>query len=145
LNAPETAPDQLDPRVRALFASLEHAGEPRIWQADHSAGRPQRILSGEAGREELGTRVRFMLRIDAHSVLEARYRAYGCPHTLATCEWLARQLEGRRLEPAGHQASFHGLAPGTPLDWAALLGVPPVKLGRLLVVEDALRAALAIM
>lgn len=135
MNGPVAAPDQLDPRVRALFASLEHAGEPFVPPAGEARRRSQRILSGEAGRERLGTRVRFMLRIDEQRVLEARYRAYGCPHTLATCEWLARQLEGQRLEP--------GLSPGTPLDWAARLGVPPDRLGRLLVVEDALLAALA--
>ena len=124
--------------MRALFGSLVHAGELPAAAASDGRGSRQRILSGEAGREELGTRVRFMLRVDARGVLETRYRAYGCPHTLATCEWLARQLEGRSLEGT----SLQGLLCDTPRDWAAQLGVPAGKLGRLLVVEDALRAAL---
>jgi hypothetical protein len=77
--------------------------------------------------------VRFLLRLSDERVVEARYGTYGCPHTLATCEWLARSLEGRRLDALGM---------GDPIQWAQRLGVPAAKLGRLLVIEDALRAAL---
>ncbi len=154
MNGAAAAPDQLEPEVRALFASLAHAGELRGAAGETAGAAPVRILAGEAGREDLGTRVRFMLRMDAHRVLEARYRAYGCPHTLAACEWLARRLEGRGAEGRGAEAggapgggvrglSLQALLPDTPLDWAARLGVPAAKLGRLLVIEDALRAALA--
>jgi len=123
--------DLLEPRIRELFSSLEHAGDGQIRVAA-GPGQP-RIVRGEAGREALGTRVRFDLKLADGRLLEARYRAYGCPHTLATCEWLARSLEGSPLE---------GLSIGTPLDWAQHLGVPAAKLGRLLVIEDALQAAL---
>ena len=45
---------------------------------------------GEAGREQRGTRVRFMLQLRWRAACwQVRYRAYGCPYTLATCEWLA--------------------------------------------------------
>ncbi len=117
---------ELAPEIRELFATLDHAGE---LTASAAAG----VVGGEAGREALGTRVRFSLRIADERLLEVRYRAYGCPHTLATCEWLARSLEGRRLDALGM---------GDPIQWAQRLGVPAAKLGRLLVIEDALRAAL---
>ena len=65
-------------------------------------------------------------------VKSARFSAYGCPHTLAVTAWLCEVLEGARLD-AG--------APGTPADWAEKFAVPAEKLGRLLIVEDALRAA----
>jgi NifU-like protein involved in Fe-S cluster formation len=117
---------ELAPEIRELFATLDHAGE---LAASAAAG----VVGGEAGREALGTRVRFSLRIADERLLEVRYRAYGCPHTLATCEWLARSLEGRRLDALGM---------GDPIQWAQRLGVPAAKLGRLLVIEDALRAAL---
>jgi NifU-like protein involved in Fe-S cluster formation len=117
---------ELAPQIRELFARLDHAGD--LGQSAASG-----IVGGEAGREALGTRVRFTLRIGEDRLLQVRYRAYGCPHTLATCEWLARTLEGRRLD---------ALAVGDPIEWAHRLGVPAVKLGRLLVIEDALRAAL---
>jgi len=118
---------ELAPRIRELFTALDHAGD--LSEAGANAG----IRGGEAGREGLGTRVRFTLRIAEQRLLEVRYRAYGCPHTLATCEWLARSLEGCRLD---------ALAVGEPIEWAQRLGVPAAKLGRLLVIEDALRAAL---
>jgi len=35
-------------------------------------------------------------------------------------------------------------SPGSPAEWAEKFAVPPEKLGRLLVVEDAMRAALAL-
>jgi NifU-like protein involved in Fe-S cluster formation len=122
----------LAPQIRELFGALEHAGEV-AGDAGEAAG--ARVVGGEAGREELGTRVRFALRIADQQVLEVRYRAYGCPHTLATCEWLARRLEGRRLDALGLDG---------PLQWAQRLSVPEAKLGRLLVIEDALRAALTL-
>jgi NifU-like protein involved in Fe-S cluster formation len=117
---------ELAPRIRELFAALDHAGEP-------SQDALFDIKGGEAGREALGTRVRFTVRIAGQRLLEVRYRAYGCPHTLATCEWLARSLEGRPLD---------ALDVGDPIEWARRLDVPAAKLGRLLVIEDALRAAL---
>jgi hypothetical protein len=75
----------------------------------------------------------FELEIADGFVKSARFSAYGCPHTLAIAAWLCEVLEGARLEA--------GL-PGTPSEWAAKFEVPTEKLGRLLIVEDALRAAL---
>jgi len=66
-------------------------------------------------------------------VKSARFSAYGCPHTLVVTAWLCEVLEGARID-AG--------IPGTPADWAARFDVPTEKLGRLLIVEDALRIAL---
>ena len=117
--------DPLGPRVRGLFAALRHAGEP-------AATGTARVLCGEAGREQRGTRVRFMLRLAGKRLVEVRYRAYGCPYTLAACEWLAT-----RLESAGRGSL------GAPADWVQQLQIPQARLGRLLVVEDALIAALA--
>jgi hypothetical protein len=122
--------DLLEPQVRRLFASLRHAGARAERGEDQESG-DARTVEGEAGREQRGTCVRFSLRLRGSDVLEARYRAYGCPHTLAVCEWLAERLE------AGEAACL-----GDPADWCRTLGVPIVKLGRLLVVEDALQAAL---
>jgi hypothetical protein len=126
--------DPLGPQVRRLFEALAHAGEPRTALAAGVTGDTDtvRVVHGDAGREQRGTRVKFMLRLAGEQLLEVRYRAYGCPYTLATCEWLARRLEagGRHLI-------------GAPGEWAQALQIPAVRIGRLLVVEDALRAALA--
>jgi cysteine desulfurase len=92
------------------------------------------IRHGRAGRQADGTAVLFELEIAAGIVKSARFTAYGCPHTLAVTQWLCEVLEGTRIDDG---------PPGTPADWAAEFAVPVEKLGRLLVVEDALRAAFA--
>ncbi len=131
--------DPLAPPVRGLFAALRHAGETACGAMSAGGGAAEagaacntRIVCGEAGHEQRGTRVRFMLHLLGGRLVAVRYRAYGCPYTLAACEWLAQRLEG------GGRDSIGG-----PADWAAQLSIPLARLGRLLVVEDALTAALA--
>jgi hypothetical protein len=77
--------------------------------------------------------VRFHLLIEGGIVKDARVQAFGCPHTLDVAGWLCQELKGHTRE---------ALPPGTPADWAASRSVPVEKLGRLLVIEDALRACL---
>ncbi len=91
------------------------------------------VLHGEAGGPAEEVWVRFHLLVDGDSVKDARFEARGCPHTLATAAWLAAGMPGRRLEEA--------LRSGARA-WARELKVPVEKLGRLLVIEDALRASL---
>jgi cysteine desulfurase len=93
----------------------------------------KRSVSGEGGAPGEDTWVRFFLLVDDDVVKDARVQAYGCPHTLAVAEWLVGELPGR---------SRKDLLPGAPTEWAKTLGVPVEKLGRLLVVEDAVRACL---
>lgn len=95
---------------------------------------PAGFRRGRAGRRSEGTEVAFELEIDGGFVKSARFSAYGCPHTLAVSSWLCEVLEGRKLDAA---------LPGAPADWAERFEVPAEKLGRLLIVEDALRAAFA--
>ena len=80
--------------------------------------------------------MRFHLHIETHAgqsiVKAALFQAYGCPHTLSVSAWLTGQLPGRFMTD---------LVPGTPSAWLQVFEVPVEKLGRLLTVEDALRAA----
>ena len=71
--------------------------------------------------------------MQAEPLASASHQAYGCPQTLAVCEWLAAQLPGRSLLDPGL---------GGALDWVRDKQLPADRLTRLLVVEDALRAAL---
>jgi cysteine desulfurase len=128
--APDPTPipvqgEGLSPLVRDLFSGLRGAGP-----LPDSAGT---VLRAEAGQEsgELWVRLHLLVRDD--TVIEARFQALGCPHTLATASWLVMQLAGRKRSQA---------QPGTPRDWARTLEVPVEKLGRLLLIEDALHAAL---
>jgi cysteine desulfurase len=124
----ETAParDPLSHEVRQLFETLPGAGS-----IPDTAGT---VLRGEAGGPQEEAWIRFHLLVAGEVVTAARFQALGCPHTLATAAWLVSQLPGR---PRG------GAVPGGPADWARTLEVPVEKLGRLLTVEDALRAALS--
>jgi len=114
------------PLVERYFAQPFGAG---CWPA--GAGP---TVGGEAGSEEQGTRVRFELLSVGGVVTEARFQAFGCPHTIAAAAWLTEHLAGRPLDRA---------MPIPILEVGELLEVPAEKRGRLLVVEDALRAALA--
>jgi cysteine desulfurase len=114
-------------RLRALSPASDVAGFP-----DPAVrGEGGRIVSGEAGGPKEETWVRFHLLIEGDIVKDARVRAFGCPHTLDVAAWLCQELRGRTRGT---------LSPGTPADWAASRSVPVEKLGRLLVIEDALRA-----
>ena len=120
--APPAAP--LPALVQRRFDRLAHAG---AFPADASG-----VIEGRAGNLELGTQVWFQWRVAGGAVAEARFRAFGCPYTLAVCDLIASGLKGGR-PPQPWQ--------GDPHSWAAALGVPPERLGRLLIVEDALRDA----
>jgi cysteine desulfurase len=106
--------------------SISPASPTALW-ADGAA------VSGEAGAEGQDTWIRFHLLVADDVVKDARFQAYGCPHTLAVAAWMAKALPGR---------SRKALQPGTPADWASDHRVPVEKLGRLLVVEDAVQACI---
>jgi NifU-like protein involved in Fe-S cluster formation len=89
------------------------------------------VVQGVAGGPEHEAWVRFHLSVEGSIVKAALFQAWGCPHTLAVTAWVTGQLPGR---------SMTDLVPGTPSAWLQALEVPVEKLGRLLIVEDALRA-----
>ncbi len=91
------------------------------------------VLRGEAGGPDEDVWVRFHLLVEGDTVRDARFQARGCPHTLATAAWLTSRLPGQRLEE---------VLQCDPRAWARALKVPVENLGRLLVIEDALRATL---
>ena len=108
---------RLSPRAAAPAAGAE-------WAAPGC-----RQVSGEAGTDAQGTWVRFHLLVRDDCVKDARFQAFACPHTVDTAAWLCERLRGR---------SRSDLRTGTPAEWAEARSVPVEKLGRLLVVEDAL-------
>lgn len=103
----------------------------------HHAGRPDlpadQLVSGHAGKRRTGSDVVFYLHIIANEIRDARFEAYGCPHTIAVAEYMAGRLIGRPPERAVQE---------TPQQVADLLGLPAEKLGQALIVEDAISAAL---
>lgn len=136
-----SAPEHIDLAVDAIrrevtrLRTLSPASEPLREPGEGSASRGTAAESnvaqvvGEGGGPGQEVWVRFRLRVREGIVTSALFKAYGCPHTLAVAAWVAERLRGRGRAD---------LAPGTPAEWAEALAVPVEKLGRLLVVEDAL-------
>jgi NifU-like protein involved in Fe-S cluster formation len=115
-----------DPRygteVRRRMADLARAGHLPL---------AENVASGRAGDREQGAEVVLQCRIEDGRVREARFQAFGCPHLIAAADWLAERLVGAARENL------------MAWDWrevAAVLEVPPAKFGRLLTLQDALRA-----
>jgi NifU-like protein involved in Fe-S cluster formation len=109
--------------VRELFSSAEPAS-----CAEQLSGQ---WLLGEAGSVAFGTWVRLKVEIRGARVMNARFRVYGCPHTVAATAWVAGQIRGR---------SAVDLLPEGIARLCEPLEVPAEKLGRLLVIEDVVRA-----
>ena len=90
------------------------------------------VIVGRAGDREQGAEVVLWLRIAAGRVVDARFRAFGCPHLIAAASWLTERVRGS------------GRSELMDWDWrqaAEALQVPAAKSGRLLTLQDALRAA----
>jgi cysteine desulfurase len=120
-------------RLRGLSpAAPWPAGSGDGWASDPPADAA--VVTGEAGGHGQETWVRFHLLTAGDTVKEARFQAFACPHTTEVAVWLCEELRGRKRQ---------ALIPGSPGAWAQVRGIPAEKLGRLLVVEDALRACLA--
>lgn len=119
-------PVRYSARVRDLFARLPGA----------QALAPGRgtVVSGEAMALDRGAWVRFEARIDEGQVVECVFRAWGCPHVLAAAAWACAEMRGLAIDAAG--AINAGRL-------AQALDAPTGKMGRLLVVEDAMHALFA--
>ena len=94
----------------------------------------ERVVSGRAGSVETGAQVEIDLSLDGARIAEARFRAFGCPHLIASASWLTCRVKGQEIRE---------LKELQPLEIAEVLGLPQNKLGLMLILEDALRAAIA--
>jgi hypothetical protein len=143
-------------------AAVPAAYSELTWRHFRAAGRAGELTGtdacrGSAGTYAQGTWVQFDVRIvgtaasgDARcqseggqearcqgargQVAAAAFLAFGCPHVIAVCDWLAQQAVGR---PAA------ACLPESVTALQRRFGVPTEKLGRLLIVEDAWIAALS--
>ena len=112
---------------------LGHFRAPRNAGAFPS-GTP-RVIEGRAGDRRQGREVHLALHVGEDGrVLDCRYRVYGCPATIALCSVLSERVSGMALPEL---QAISGLA------LAEDLGLPAAKRSAALLLEDALRAALA--
>lgn len=124
--AGKTDRDRYDDRYSA--AVIDHFEHPR-----HATGLPRgpEALRAAAGSSAAGVRFVLGARLCHDRLAELAFQAYGCPHCLAAASWLCEQLQGACLEQ---------LEAWRWQQAAAALDVPVAKHGRLLVLEDAVRA-----
>lgn len=104
-------------RVRDYFAAPAHAG-------DLERGTAVDI-------DAQGVRLRLSAVVSNGTVESMRFRAFGCPHTIAAAEAACAVLEG---SPAGALLEF------STSGLMEELCIPIEKTGRILVLEDAVRS-----
>lgn len=103
--------------VRALFAAPAHAGDLEA------------TATGEAGDPE--AHVSVAVRLEAGRIVAMRFLARGCPHLIAAAEAACAALEGKNAVEL-REFSADGIRDR--------LAVPAEKTGRILLLEDAIRA-----
>jgi nitrogen fixation NifU-like protein len=92
------------------------------------------VVTGRAGSREQGVSCQISARVRDDAIAEVRFQMYGCPHCIAAASWLSERLPGSTVQD---------LEAWSWREAAAALDVPAEKRGRLLVLEDALRALAA--
>ena len=109
--------DPYSDRVRELFARPAHAGC---------------IAGGCSVRlDDQGVRLCLCAQAEGSTITALRFRAWGCPHLIAAAEAFCADFEGQAVV---------GLLEFEAGGLMESLSVPVEKTGRILVLEDAVRA-----
>ena len=109
-------------------AVIDHFEHPR------NAGqllRGPETVEGVAGSIAQGVMFALTARIVAGRIEDVRYEVFGCPHCVAAGSWLTERLIG---------ADRADLENWSWREVADVMAVPAEKRGRLLILEDAVRA-----
>ena len=94
------------------------------------SGDAEGVVSGGAGDRAHGAEVVFHLRVKDREIAEISFQAFGCPHTIAACSLATERLTGQPVD---------ALVELTASSLASALTAPVEKMGRMLLLEDALR------
>ena len=118
-----TSRDPYNAEVRAYFENPVHAGD---LQGEYAT-----MLVADVSESEKGARVVLSAGIDDGMIAEIRFRAWGCPHLIAAAELVCREKENG---PADDLDDF------SPNGIMQRLSVPGEKIGRIFLLEDALKS-----
>lgn len=110
---------------------VEHFAQPRNVGRFASAAD---VIAASAGDPEQGVRFDLSARVRDDRIVALRFEVYGCPHCIAAGSLLSARLQG---------ATQDELRRWSWRETADELDFPPEKRGRLLVMEDAVRALAA--
>lgn len=113
-----------------VYSPLVHAHFTTPRNVGRLAAAPD-VVSARAGSKTQGVEIALTARIDGNRIVSLTHLVYGCPHTIAAASWLTDRLHGAGIED---------LEGWRWREAAAALEVPPEKWGRLLALEDAVRA-----
>lgn len=92
------------------------------------------VIAASAGDPAQGVRFDLSARVRDKRIVSVRFEVYGCPHCVAAGSLLSERLQG---------ATQDELRRWSWRETAAELEFPPEKRGRLLVLENAVRALAA--
>jgi len=112
---------------------IDHYTRPRnagsLDRKDPSVG------SGLVGAPACGDVIRLDIRVDEASgtIVDARFKTFGCGSAIASSSYLTTLVKGKRLEDAAKIKN---------VDISSELCLPPVKLHCSLLAEDAIKAAI---
>ncbi len=109
-------------------AVVDHFERPR--NSGHFAA-DEGVIRGVAGDVGQGTMFALSARIAGDRIEAVRFEAYGCPHCIAAGSWLSERLVG---------LTRAGLNEWNWREADQALRFPLEKRGRLLILEDAVRA-----
>jgi NifU-like protein involved in Fe-S cluster formation len=109
-------------------AVVEHFQRPR--NGGH-LGAGEGVIKGIAGSVAQGTMFVLSARVAGNRIEAVRFEAYGCPHCIAAGSWLTERLVGL-TEPELRQWRWRAADDA--------LKFPAEKRGRLLILEDAVKA-----
>jgi cysteine desulfurase len=104
------------------------------WSAAAPADAGLAWFAGAAGSVDQGTLIGCRIGIDRHGTIAGLdWQCYGDSDVQHSIAWLPARLTGHRVDDVD---------PGSGRDWCLALDLPSARLGSLLVIEDALQAAL---
>lgn len=107
--------------VRACFANPEHAGDLQHRYAS--------VCTAEVAESENGARLLLIVGVQGQIIAEMRFRAWACPHLIAAAESVCVDKENG---PVSTLREFD------QNELMLRLSVPGEKIGKILLLEDAL-------
>lgn len=110
-------------QVVELFERLPFAGQMEPGPS---------VFTGTGGERLQGAEVRYWIKCSGGRIQAISFQAFGCPYTIAAAAWVAQHARGMSVTEVEHARWLKA---------ERALELPPEKRGRLLIVEDALRAA----